>query len=151
MVAWQMTFCPNSIRDMRGGINGNQTGERMAGRSKQITARVANAREVLSTLEVNGAELETQMVKVLFNGTEPKGLTVRKFLHVLSSVLLKSTDALAQTETAYLAELADDEAPRVQRDEADAEFRAQLMDARDAIGAVYGPSAQTALGLPGDF
>jgi hypothetical protein len=122
----------------------------MAGVSKMVSDRIAVSRTVLSSLHVHGAEVSEALERHLFPQGPPPSLTVAMVIEALGKVLARASDGLATADLAHAAELADDEAPRIARDQAIAEVRARMISLRGTLSSVFGTSLLSIYGLAGE-
>ena len=69
------------------------------------------------------------------------------YLKLMARHLESQSTALDEADTAHEAELSDDAAPRAERDEAEADARATVIEFRNAISAKYGDLGLQTLGI----
>lgn len=117
--------------------------------SKAVVNRVAIARTLLAAVEVQGQEVVSQLEATLFPQGVPEGFDVRVFMDALTGHVQRSIDDLVQKDRAHAIELADDDAPRQERDSAKAALRETLFGIRDTLEGVFGASIAAAYGLSG--
>lgn len=115
--------------------------------SKMAANRLAVSATVTSSATVHGSQIASLLHPVLFpRGPAKPDLTVQ-LLDALGGVLDRAAAEVERADLAHASELLDDEAPRQQRDAAEAELTALLLQQRDTLSALYGPGTARAYGL----
>ena len=117
--------------------------------SKQVTDREKSARAVAAAAETHAAQIAQGFARELSPYLKPgeamPDLTLLASL--IGRKLLADNAALSTADHVHERELADDDGPREDRDEAVANVRGVLLDLRAAVEAVYGARGLTLLGL----
>jgi hypothetical protein len=122
----------------------------MSAVSKMVASRIAISRTVLSSLQVHGPEVAQELTEVLFPEGAPAHLTVEIVVQAMHDALARSVDTMSKADIAHAQELADDEAPRAERDQAIADTREQIIAARGVLSSVYGEGILSAYDLAGE-
>lgn len=114
-----------------------------------IANRIRTGDMVIATIDAHAAEIASKL-RELNAGLEPLELTpsqVEPFLKALSALLHAATRELESKERAYMAELADDVAPRLTRDELTERGAALMSRARELIAGALGADGLERYGL----
>lgn len=121
------------------------------GYSKQVSDRAKASRGLAQTLETNASALAEAIEKALARGaSKPKKLGDLTGLFVAMGALVTAvSEELEAADQAHEREMADDAAPRDEREAAIAAVREVLVDLRSALVAAYPASALKAVGLSG--
>jgi hypothetical protein len=117
--------------------------------SKQVTDREKSARAVGAAAETHAAQIAAGFTREL-SGHLKSGETLPDaglLARLIGRKILADSAALLAADHAHEQELADDDGPREDRDEAAAKVRSVLVDLRAAIDSVYGARGLTLLGL----
>jgi hypothetical protein len=115
--------------------------------SKLIADRFAILRTVRAALHVHAPEIVADLEKLLFPNGAPQNLTVQGFLTALEDNLGRYGDALIAADETHVAELADDDGYRSQREACIQEVRNYQTSIRDIVARNYGPEVAFAYGL----
>lgn len=105
--------------------------------SKTVRIRVENSTVLANSADIHGPELEPE-VAALFQKVglpPPAPGAVKQVLNQGKALLGAATQQIVELEMAYVGEQADDEAPRLDRDEAAALVADQIGEARTILGA----------------
>lgn len=122
--------------------------------SKGVADRMMIARTVTRSIDKHArtvAEGASPMLYLEAEASPAKTQALESHLRVLGRALARTTDALRLADLALAGELADDQAPRSDRDAEEAALRAVLMRARNGVRASYGDDALTRVGLAAAF
>jgi hypothetical protein len=111
--------------------------------SKQVTDRQKSASSVIASGEAN-AEIVAQAVTTFLQPFVKKGQQVPdagSLVHLLCAALEASTNKVIAADAAHEAELGDDGAVRMARDNAHSALRDELVELREIVIGTYGPQA----------
>lgn len=117
--------------------------------SKQVTDREKSARAVGAAAETHGAQIGAGFTREL-SGHLKSGETLPDaglLARLIGRKILADNAALLAADHAHEQELADDDGPREDRDDAAAKVRSVLVDLRAAIDSGYGARGLSLLGL----
>lgn len=120
---------------------------------KQTTDRTTRARSLRAAVDTQAAEIDRRFDTLFAASLTP---AQRKeigrpsaLLAAIAQTIDTTTRALEQATETHERELADDAAPRQERDEATVELVDMLVRVRRSIDSAYGRAGLTALGLSG--
>lgn len=119
--------------------------------SKTVRVRADNAAFVATSGEVHGPQLEPELVALFqkLGLPPPAPGAVKAVVGSANALLGAATRKLMEVESAYVDEQADDETPRLERDEAASEVRAKLVDLRAVLGSASAGARLRAFALDG--
>ncbi len=115
----------------------------MSNISKSVSNRIRNAQVVTTSFEVHGPDVIEDLANVFQKANIPDfdANAARSLLSTLSLLLINATSTLEQSETTYIAEIANDGDKRDLRDEATSELRDEIQYARTILSATANTSA----------
>jgi hypothetical protein len=119
--------------------------------SKQVLQRLRASRMVVQVADTHRTSLANQLQQLFSDqvpGEDPANW--EQAIQLLGKLLQKATQSMEQAEQVHQAEIADDLAPRVQRDDAAAELYRLLIQFRDALRVVYGENVLQTMGFKGN-
>jgi hypothetical protein len=117
--------------------------------SKQVTDREKSARAVEAAARTHAAQIAAGFTRELTPHLQAgeKLPDVGLLAQLIGRKILADSAALLAADRAHEQELADDDGPREDRDEAAAKVRSVLVDLRAAIESSHGPRGLTLLGI----
>ncbi|UJR79425.1 hypothetical protein [Sandaracinus amylolyticus] len=110
----------------------------MADETKLVANRQAAARAVVSALAVHARGKADMIEEALFPGGVPRALTIGGLIDALGDALERRAQAIGDAERALVAEHADDEPARTERDEAAAALRDAITGIAHSVSGAYG-------------
>ncbi len=117
--------------------------------SKAAANRMAITRTLTSAIEVHGSEMISALEVTLFPDGVPENCDIRVFLAALIAQAQRSIDDVVAKDRAHAVELADDAAPRYERDSAKQALRESIMGIRSTLEGIFGSSILPTYGLSG--
>ena len=119
----------------------------MARNSKRVANRIAVNSTVSASLQVHGAEVAPELQTLLWPGGRAPKLDMALLLSQLTALLDQAGTELSEADLAHAAELADDEEPRLARDQAVDGVRDKLLSLRELVVGAYGTTVAGSLQL----
>jgi hypothetical protein len=122
----------------------------MADVSKPITERNAITRAIVAVIRVQSGAIAAALEPRLFPKGVPNSLTLEAVIVAFADHLEQTMADLSSANQAHAAEMADDAAPRANRDAARDAIRALMISVRNALASAYGQVPLSAYGLAGE-